>query len=160
MSTKLISNQLTDFYLKLKLKHRLLGLDIGMSKIGLALSDTTLTIATPYQTLARTTLKEVSKKLQIIVNQHNIGGFVVGWPLQMNGEEGENCVNTLNFINKTLVPFNLPIYLQDERMSTMAVTRVLQETNFTTRKKNLLDDKMAASYILQLSLDQLKNLKH
>jgi putative Holliday junction resolvase len=75
--------------------------------------------------------------------------------LELSGEEEEACVKLRHFANKLIKKTSLPIFLQDERLSTAAVTRALQESDMTRKKRQSVDDKLAASYILQLVLDRL-----
>ena len=70
---------------------RLLGLDVGSKTVGLALSDVTLTIATPYRTLRRTTFAKDAEHLRRTIDEHGVGGLVIGLPLQMDGTEGRRC---------------------------------------------------------------------
>jgi len=131
---------------------RLLGLDIGSKTIGLALSDTTLTIATPMETIKRTKFKVDVARLQEIVDAQNVGGFVLGWPVNMDGSEGPRCQSTMAFSKNLAEKINLPQALWDERLSTAAVERTLIEANRSRARRKQLVDKMAAAYILQGAL--------
>ena len=131
---------------------RLLGLDIGSKTIGLALSDTTLTIATPMETIKRTKFKVDVARLQEIVDAQNVGGFVLGWPVNMDGSEGPRCQSTMAFSKNLAEKINLPQALWDERLSTAAVERTLIEADRSRARRKQLVDKMAAAYILQGAL--------
>ena len=113
---------------------RLLGLDVGSKTIGLALSDTTLTIATPMETIKRTKFKDDAARLMDIVTKQGVGGFIIGWPVNMDGSEGPRCQSTRAF---------------------SAVERTLIEANRSRSRRKELVDKMAAAYILQGALHAL-----
>ncbi len=134
---------------------RLLGLDIGSKTIGLALSDTTLTVATPMETIRRTKFKVDVLRLEAIVNEQNVGGFVLGWPINMDGSEGPRCQSTMAFSRNLAEKINLPQALWDERLSTAAVERTLIEADRSRARRKQLVDKMAAAYILQGALHAL-----
>ncbi len=139
----------------LKTGQRLLGLDIGSKTIGLALSDTTLTIATPMETIRRTKFKNDVARLQEIVSAQDVGGFVLGWPVNMDGSEGPRCQSTMAFSRNLAEKIALPQALWDERLSTSAVERTLIEADRSRARRKELVDKMAASYILQGALHAL-----
>jgi putative Holliday junction resolvase len=133
---------------------RLLGLDVGSKTVGLALSDVTLTVATPYQTLRRGKFGDDAPRLLAIVKDEGVGGLVIGLPLSMDGSEGPRCQSTRQFAANLLAVFDIPIAFWDERLSTAAVERVLiNEANIPRKRRAALVDKMAAAYILQGALD-------
>ncbi len=131
---------------------RLLGLDIGSKTIGLALSDITLTIATPMETIRRSKFKVDVATLQDIVEKQGVGGFVLGWPVNMDGSEGPRCQSTMAFSENLAKVIDLPQALWDERLSTAAVERTLIEADRSRARRKELVDKMAAAYILQGAL--------
>lgn len=131
---------------------RLLGMDPGTKTIGLALSDITLTIATPLEIIRRTKFKNDVARLQEIVKKENVGGFVIGWPVNMNGTEGPRCQSTRAFSDNLAKVFDLPQILWDERLSTSAVERTLIEADSSRTRRKQVIDKMAAAYILQGAL--------
>ncbi|WP_394805266.1 Holliday junction resolvase RuvX [Kordiimonas aquimaris] len=137
---------------QLKTGQRLLGLDIGSKTIGLALSDTMLMIATPMETIKRTKFKVDVMRLQTIVNEQGVGGFVLGWPVNMDGSEGPRCQSTMAFSRNLAEKIPLPQALWDERLSTAAVERTLIEADRSRARRKELVDKMAAAYILQGAL--------
>ena len=126
-------------------RKRLLGLDLGSKTIGLALSDTTWRIASPLETIRRRKFSADVDKLFSLVDEHHVGGLVLGLPINMDGSEGPRCQSTRA----------IPITFQDERLSTAAVERMLVEEMDSTRKRRAqLVDKLAATYILQGFLDR------
>ena len=142
---------------------RLLGLDLGEKTIGLALSDTMLSIATPMQTLKRGPKKGQfatdAARLDIIISAQGVGGLVVGLPLNMDGSDGPSAQSARAFARNWAVRSTLPVVLQDERLSTSAVTRTLLEADASRRRRDEVIDKMAAAYILQGALDRLRNIR-
>jgi len=134
---------------------RLLGLDLGTKTIGLALSDVTRTIATPYDTIRRTKFGKDAEMLLAIVDKEGVGGLVVGLPVEMDGREGPRCQSTRAFIDNLLKIRDLPVGLWDERLSTAAVTRTLLEADSSRARRAEVVDKMAAAFILQGALDRI-----
>lgn len=137
---------------------RLLCFDVGTVKIGTSLSDPSKTIANDYQLINLKKQKITNSFFSKLIEDQGICGIVVGYPLQMDGNEGNSCLMVKRFIEKYLIKLKLPIYLQDERLSTTAVNRYLKEMNFNRKKQEDKNDVAAASYILQIVLDKLINL--
>lgn len=141
---------------------RLLGLDIGTRTIGVALSDSAHSIATPLKLIERTKFTKDILALQKIIKDYGIGGYVLGYPLNMDGTEGPRCDAIKDFgremANHSDVFGQDPwIALWDERLSTVSVNKFLIEDvdmSRTKRKQNV--DKLAAQFILQGALDFIK----
>jgi putative Holliday junction resolvase len=133
----------------------LLGLDLGSKTIGLAKSDLSFTIASPLETIRRSKFTKDALELKAIIDRENIGGLVLGLPMNMDGTEGPRCQSTRQFATNLLEKFDIPITYWDERMSTQAVTRTLLEADATRKRRAEVVDKMAAAYILQGALDAL-----
>jgi putative Holliday junction resolvase len=136
---------------------RLLGVDLGEKTIGLALSDTTLAVATPFKTLKRGKFKADATILAGLIAEHHIGGLIVGLPLNMDGSEGPSVQSARAFARNFSALSDCPVVLVDERLSTAAVTRTLLEADASRRQRASVVDKMAAAYILQGALNQLRN---
>ena len=137
---------------------RLIGLDLGEKTIGIALSDTRLTVATPMETLARGKFSADAVKLDKIIAGQNVGGLVVGLPLNMDGTDGPSAQSARAFARNFAARSPLPVLLWDERLSTAAVTRTLLEADASRKRRGEVVDKMAAAYILQGALDRLRRL--
>lgn len=137
---------------------RLLGLDLGEKTIGLALSDTSLTIATPTETLARGKFSTDATKIEKMMAELGVGGIVIGHPLNMDGTEGKSSQSARAFARNFAARTGLPIVMTDERLSTAAVTRTLLEADASRKRRSEVVDKMAAAYILQSALDRLRHL--
>ena len=135
---------------------RLLGLDLGEKTIGVAQSDTLLTIATPRVTLKRGKFGADAQALEKIIADDGVGGLVIGLPLNMDGTAGPAAQSARAFARNFAARSPLPLLLWDERMSTAAVTRTLLDADSSRKRRDAVVDKMAAAYILQGALDALK----
>jgi putative Holliday junction resolvase len=135
---------------------RLLGLDVGEKTIGLALSDTTVTVASPMETIRRGKFAADAERIGRIVAEQGVGGFVVGLPINMDGSEGPRCQSVRQFAKNLLARIALPLAFWDERLSTAAVTRALLEADMSRKRRAETVDKLAAAYILQGALDSAR----
>jgi len=149
---------LSELKSKLSPGQRLLGLDLGEKTIGIALSDTMATIATPMETLARGKFSKDAEKILKLISEHNIGALIIGLPLNMDGSEGPSVQSARAFARNFAAKSDVAIVFQDERLSTAAVTRTLLEADSSRAKRARVVDKMAADYILQIALDRLRTL--
>jgi putative Holliday junction resolvase len=131
---------------------------VGTKTVGVALSDVTRTIATPYETLRRTKFTADAKRIAGIVEKEGVGGLVIGLPLNLDGSEGPRAQSTRAFARNlaTLIP--VPMAFWDERLSTAAVERHLIEADASRKRRAEVIDRMAAAYILQGALDRLRVL--
>ena len=134
----------------------LLGLDPGTKTLGLAISDTTRLVATPLKTLKRTKFKFNAPELLDIYSGNGAAALVVGLPLNMDGTEGPRAQGVRDFTANLLARRDLPVFFQDERMSTQAVTREMLEADMSRRRRAEEVDRAAAAYILQGTLDALR----
>lgn len=134
---------------------RLMGLDVGSKTIGLAISDTRLSIATPLETVRRGKWRADAERLRALAAEHNVGAFIIGLPVNMDGSEGPRCQSVRQFARNLGGAVPLPFAFWDERMSTMAVTRTLLEADASRKRRGEVVDKMAAAYILQGALDNI-----
>lgn len=137
---------------------RLLGLDLGSKTIGIALSDILCHIATPMETLKRQKFTKDAERLLSIISEQNVGGLILGFPLNMDGSEGPRCQSTRAFAQNISEKTDIPIALWDERLSTIAVTRTLLEADASRKRRKEVVDKMAAAYILQGALNKLSHI--
>ena len=137
---------------------RLLGLDLGSKTIGLAISDSGLTVASPLTTIRRQRFTADAEALMALITERGIGGLVLGLPKNMDGSEGPRAQSTRQFATNLLEKIDIPIALWDERLSTAEVERVLiGEADMTRKRRGEVIDKMAASVILQGFLDYLRH---
>jgi putative holliday junction resolvase len=137
---------------------RLVGLDLGEKTIGLALSDTLLSVASPLETLKRGKFSVNAGELHRLIKEHGVGGLVVGLPLNMDGSEGPSAQSARAFARNFANLHDIPIVFWDERLSTAAVTRTLLEADSSRKRRAEVVDKMAAAYILQGVLDRLRHM--
>ncbi len=133
------------------------GLDLGEKTIGVAVSDTSLTIASPLGLVRRTKFTHDVTSLFEMLDARGVAGLILGLPINMDGSEGPRCQSVRAFARNLLRLREVPIALWDERLSTVAVNRVLiSETNASRARRAEVVDKLAASWILQGALDRLR----
>lgn len=137
---------------------RLLGLDLGTKTIGVAVSDLRRRVASPLETIQRTRFQADADRLIALLDDQDAAGMVLGLPLNMDGSEGPRVQSTRAFARNLGARTESPIVFWDERLSTMAVERVLLEADASRARRKKLVDKMAAAYILQGALDRLEGL--
>ncbi len=143
-----------DLRAQLQPGQRLIGLDPGTRVIGVALSDISLLLASPYGSLRRGKLGQVAVELGAIARREGASGLVVGWPLSMDGTMGPAAQAARDWARALSDAAALPAALWDERLSSTAVNRFLiNEADMTRRKRAAVVDQMAAAYILQAALD-------
>ena len=133
---------------------RLIGLDVGTKTIGTALCDAGWSFASPAILFRRTKFQKDKAALAELIKVQNVVGLVIGLPINLDGSESPRSQSTRAFA-QNLKDMGLPILLQDERWSTVAVTRTLIEQDASRAKRAELVDKMAAAYILQGAIDAL-----
>lgn len=134
------------------------GLDLGEKTIGVAVSDTLLSVATPLETIRRKKFGVDAARLIEIVQNREIGGLVLGLPFNMDGTEGPRCQSTRAFARNLSRLTDLPIGFWDERLSTVAAERALLEADASRKRRSEVIDHVAAGYILQGVLDRLRHL--
>jgi putative Holliday junction resolvase len=133
---------------------RLIGLDVGTKTIGTALCDAGWSFASPALLIRRTKFQKDKAALAAMITAQKVVGLVIGLPINLDGSESPRSQSTRAFA-QNLKDMGLPILLQDERWSTVAVTRTLIEQDASRAKRAELVDKMAAAYILQGAIDAL-----
>lgn len=154
----LYEDDIEDFKSELPDMTRLIGLDLGTKTIGVALSDSMRSVATPMVVLKKSKLKEDLANLSKIIEQHGISGIVLGLPKNMDGSEGPRCQATRAFARNISEPLGVPILFWDERLSTAAVERTMIEADTSRKKRAAVVDKAAAAWILQGALDRIARL--
>lgn len=137
----------------------LMGLDLGDKTIGLAVSDTFRSTATPLETIRRKKFGVDAARMLELASERQIVGFVLGLPRNMDGTEGPRCQSTRAFARNLSRLTEAPIGFWDERLSTVAAERALLEADTTRKRRAEVIDHVAASYILQGLLDRLGHLK-
>lgn len=145
---------LSDLRAGLGRDQRLIGLDPGSRTIGVALSDVTLMLASPYGSLKRGKLAVNAAEIAAIARKEGAGGLVVGLPLSMDGSMGPAAQAAKDWARAISEATGLPCALFDERMSSAAVNRMLiSEADLTRGKRAAAVDRAAAAWMLQAALD-------
>ena len=134
---------------------RIMALDVGSKRIGIALSDPLKITAQGLQTFQRTTLEEDVKGLWQLIDEHEVSQLVVGLPKNMDGTIGFKAEEVQQFIADLTAERKIDIIWIDERLTTVSAERVLLEADVSRAKRKKVIDKMAAVVILQSYLDRL-----
>src|SRR5687768_14150 len=132
---------------------RIMALDVGDKKIGVAISDSLLLTAQSRSTLRRTNLAADLQVLRHLVEENEVHEIVVGQPLHMNGSESPQSQKVARFAETVREALNLPIIFWDERLTSFAAEEHLEELGLNWRKRREHIDKIAAMIILQNYLD-------
>ena len=146
-----------EFKNKITKKSRLLGLDLGSKRIGVAICDDHQSIATPFKTIYKENSGQFVNELKLIIKENNIKGIIVGYPLNMDGSIGKSSQSSTDFARKLSANVTIPISMWDERLSSEGSFKITKElgTNVSNRIDKL--DKNAAAFILQGAIDYLSN---
>ena len=138
-------------------KTRLLGLDLGSKRIGVSICDERQSIATPFKTLIKANTDKIIEDITLIIEDNNIGGVVIGNPINMDGSLGPSAQSVKDIAKNISKSINVPVFLWDERLSTVGAFNLssLLDVNISKRVKNI--DQNAAAFILQGAIDYLKN---
>ena len=134
----------------------LLGLDFGDKTIGIAVSDKSLTIASPIKTIRRKSISKDLIELFDLIEVYNVGGLIVGLPLSLNGKENIRTEKVRKFVNAIELQKNIKIKFYDERFSSDVIFKELRKNHNSISKIKKKLDQQAAAYILQGFLDSSK----
>jgi len=137
---------------------RILALDWGLVRIGLALSDESQTLASPLETLVRRRGKRLPmpRLLELVADHSPVVGIVAGLPLTPDGDEGESAIEARTLAESVAARTGLPLELWDERLTTARALRVVREQGGSTRGRKEDVDALAAAVLLQHFLDARK----
>ena len=138
-------------------KCRLIGLDLGLKRIGVSICDEKQLIATPFKTINRSSAKELIEELKIIIKENDIKGIIVGNPLNMDGTSGSSAQSVKDTSNNIERSIDLPICLWDERLSTVGAFNLSSQLDVNVSKREKKIDENAAAFILQGAIDFLNN---
>jgi len=133
--------------------YRILAIDYGEKRIGLALSDPMRMFAKPYETIANLSLEHIFTELDKVIKAQNVGTIIIGIPWSLEGTETDKTTETLEFIAKLQAQFDLPIIGWDERFSTSDANELLKEMGYNWKKARKVIDAMAACVILKRYLE-------
>lgn len=135
------------------------GLDLGTKTIGVAVSDSLRSVATPLRTIRRSKFTADAQDLLALVQERGLAGLVLGLPMNMDGSEGPRCQSTRAFARNLERLTPLPIAFWDERLSTVAAERAMLEADMSRKRRAEVIDHVAAGFILQGALDRLGYLR-
>ncbi|MDB9936423.1 Holliday junction resolvase RuvX [Candidatus Pelagibacter sp.] len=146
-----------DFKIKHSNKMRFIGLDLGSKRIGVSICDERQSIATPFKTINKTNTNELIEELKVVIQENNVGGIVIGNPVNMDGTVGRSAQSVNDVASNISKSINLPVILWDERLSTVGAFNLssLLDVNVSKRVKTI--DQNAAAFILQGAIDFLNN---
>ena len=138
-------------------KNRLIGLDLGSKRIGVAISDENQKIATPFKTLQNNGLKNLISDLSVIIDENKIGGIIIGNPINMDGSFGKASQSVTDVSKNISKSVNINVSLWDERLSTVGAFNLSSQLDINVSKREKKIDQNAAAFILQGALDFLNN---
>jgi len=138
-------------------KVRFIGLDLGSKRIGVSICDERQSIATPFKTINKTNTNKLIEELNAIIEDNNIGGIIIGNPVNMDGSIGRSAQSVSDVASNISKSISLPVILWDERLSTVGAFNLssLLDVNVSKRVKTI--DQNAAAFILQGAIDYLNN---
>lgn len=145
-------------YIKSSTSGRILSVDFGDTRTGLALSDTTRYLASGIGYVSPGGIVKTADKVAEMAKENNSSAVVVGLPKNMDGSEGFRADRVKEFVGLLRERLDIPVVTFDERMTTMAASRFLNETNTRGAKRKGVVDTLSAQIILQNLLDRLKNM--
>ena len=154
-----VFDDLSEFLSELPATSALMGLDLGDKTIGIAVSDRMRSVATPLRTLTRSKFGVNADELEVLIKEREIGGLIIGLPINMDGSEGPRAQSTRAFARNLAQRGSVPIAFWDERLSTVAAERTLLEADTSRRRRAQVIDHVAAAFILQGALDRLSHLE-
>ena len=151
----MISFNLSEMVSRLPQEARLIGLDPGSKIIGVALSDVSRRIASPYGAIKRGKVAANAREILEIVAREGAGGLIIGLPLSMDGGFGPSAQAARDWAHALAGATGLPATMMDERLSSAAVNRAMIKAGASRAKRAANVDAAAAAYILQAALDRL-----
>lgn len=134
---------------------RIMGLDYGERRIGVAMSDLFGWTAQGLEVIDQKVVADPMARIVELIKQHEVESIVVGLPKNMNGTVGPSGENCIAFAEKLKETLSLPVQLWDERLTTVSAERALLEADVSRRKRKQVIDKMAAAILLQSYLDSI-----
>jgi putative Holliday junction resolvase len=132
---------------------RVMALDVGERRIGVALSDPTRTLASPLTTIRAVPRSTALKRILTLIRDYQVTALVVGLPLTMNGDIGPQATLVQQFVDELRPLIDIPIFFVDERLTTVAAERMMIDLKIKPEQRRARIDEVAASIILQDFLD-------
>ena len=148
---------INEFKNKLSSGSRLLGIDLGTKRIGIAISDYNQKIATPLQTLDKSKQGKLIDELENIITEYDIKGIIIGNPINLDGTYGKSSQSAKDIAINISNKIDIPVSLWDERLSTVGAFNLSSELDINVSKRGKDIDKFAAAFILQGALDFIQN---
>ena len=148
---------INEFKNKLSSGSRLLGIDLGTKRIGIAISDYNQKVATPLQTLDKSKQGKLIDELENIITEYDIKGIIIGNPINMDGTYGKSSQSAKDIAINISNKIDIPVSLWDERLSTVGAFNLSSELDINVSKREKDIDKFAAAFILQGALDFIQN---
>lgn len=139
---------------------KVLGLDLGEKRIGIAVSDELGMTAQGRTNVEYVYIEDAVNLIKGIAEEERVSEIVVGFPLNMDGTEGPQAKKAAAFADNLKTKLSLPVKLWDERLSTMSVQRMMISADVSRAKRKMKVDKLAAQVILQGYLDSLSSNKN
>ena len=146
-----------DFKIKHSNKVRFIGLDLGSKRIGVSICDEKQSIATPFKTINKTNTNELIDQLNVIIKENNIGGIIIGNPVNMDGSLGRSAQSVNDVALNISKSIDLPVILWDERLSTVGAFNISSFLDINVSKRVKTIDQNEAAFILQGAIDFLNN---
>ena len=135
---------------------KVIGIDFGLSKVGLAISDPSGIIALPFKVLRYKNKKDLLSELQDISKEKDVNKFVIGYPISMNYKENE-MTKIIDSFKQDMENLDFEVILEDERLSSEYAKKIMIEQDVKVSRNKEMVDLTAASIILQTYLDRNKN---
>ena len=145
-----------DFKKSIEKKSRLLGIDPGKNRIGLAISDENKLVSTPLKTIVKKNNSNFINEIKEIIHENNIKGIVIGNPINMDGSIGPSAQSAKNFAEYLSNNISIPVSMWDERLSSQGAFNLSSNLDINVSKKVEKLDQNAASFILQGAIDYIR----
>ena len=145
-----------DFKKSIGKKSRLLGIDPGKKRVGLAISDENKLVSTPLKTIIKKNNSDLIKEIKTIVEENNIKGIVIGNPINMDGTKGPSAQSANDFAKYLSNSISISVTMWDERLSSQGAFNLSSNLDINTSKKVEKLDQNAASFILQGAIDYIR----
>lgn len=154
----MITSNLQEFCQFLKIGQPIISIDYGQKKIGIAISNQEHTIAMPLKIVTGLSDSNKLNSISDIIELYSVCAIVLGLPISMDGRASQQTRIVQNFAENLKNIFNLPIYLQDERLTSRAADSLLKSFGMSRKERNSQDDSIAASMLLETTIDSIKKL--
>ena len=136
---------------------RLIGLDLGSKRIGVSICDEKQSIATPLKILNKNSADNLVNELKMIIEENNIKGIIIGYPINMDGTLGRSAQSVRDVSNNLDKKLDIDVCLWDERLSTVGAFNLSSQLDINVTKSEKNIDQNAAAFILQGAIDFLNN---